>query len=50
VKGDLGGVPVLQRVILYRGLKRVDLENSVDWKGGKLVKIEQTFPYEHPDV
>jgi alpha-mannosidase len=50
IRGDLGGVPVLQRVFLYRGLKRVDLENTVDWKGGKLIKIEQTFPYEHPDA
>jgi len=48
--GDLGGVPVMQRVSLYSGLKRVDLENTVDWKGGKLVKIEQTFPYEHPEA
>jgi alpha-mannosidase len=50
IPGDLGGVPVVQRVFLYRGLKRVDLENTVDWKGGKLIKIEQTFPYEHPDA
>jgi alpha-mannosidase len=50
IPGDLGGVPVMQRVFLYRGLKRVDLVNTVDWKGGKLVKIEQTFPYEHPDA
>jgi alpha-mannosidase len=48
--GDLGGVPVSQRVLVYRGLKRVDLENTVDWAGNKLIKIEQTFPYEHADA
>lgn len=48
IPGDLGGIPVLQRVTLYRGLKRVDLENTVDWNGAKLIKVEQTFPYEHP--
>jgi alpha-mannosidase len=48
ISGNLAGVPVQQRVFLYRRLKRVDLENTVDWKGEKLIKIEQTFPYEHP--
>ena len=48
IYGDLGGVSVLQRLVLYRGLKRVDLEDTVDWKQTRLMKIEQTFPYEHP--
>jgi alpha-mannosidase len=50
IPGNLGGLPVVQRVFLYRGLKRVDLENTLDWNGEKLIKIEQTFPYEHPDA
>jgi alpha-mannosidase len=50
IAGDLGGIPVMQRVFLYRGLKRVDLENTVDWNGKKLIKIEQTFPYQHPEA
>ncbi|HEX2711978.1 MAG TPA: glycoside hydrolase family 38 C-terminal domain-containing protein, partial [Candidatus Acidoferrales bacterium] len=50
IQGDLGGVSVLQRLILYRGVKRVDLENTVDWKQTRLMKIEQTFPYEHRDA
>lgn len=48
IYGDLGGVSVLQRLLLYRGLKRVDLEDTIDWKQTRLMKIEQTFPYEHP--
>jgi alpha-mannosidase len=50
IDGDLGGVAVTQRLFLYGGLKRVDLENTVDWKQGRLMKIEQVFPYEHPDA
>jgi len=50
IPGDLGGVPLLQRLSLYRGLKRVDLENTVEWKGGRLIKIEQRFCYEHPNA
>ncbi len=50
VQGDLGGVPVAQRLFLYRGAKRVDLENTVDWKPGRLLRIEQAIPYEHPDA
>lgn len=50
ISGDLGGIPVSQRVILYAGLKRVDFENTLQWPSGKLIKIEQLFPYEHPDA
>jgi alpha-mannosidase len=50
IPGDLGGVPVVQRLIMYRALKRIDLEDTIDWRGGKLIKIEQTFPYEHPEA
>lgn len=50
IEGDLAGVPVVQKVSLYRGIKRVDLENTVDWKEGRLMKIEQLIPYEHPQA
>jgi alpha-mannosidase len=50
IDGDLGGVPVVQRVSLFAGAKRVDIENTVHWTAGKLMRIEQTFPYEHPDA
>jgi alpha-mannosidase len=42
---DLAGVPVTQRLFLYRGLKRIDLENTVDWKADKFLQLEQLFPY-----
>lgn len=47
VSGNLGGVSVTQKLFLYRGLKRIDLENTVDWKQNSFIKIEQLFPYEH---
>jgi alpha-mannosidase len=46
IAGDVAGVPIVQRVILYQGLKRIDLENTVTWKPGRFLKIEQVFPLE----
>lgn len=45
IDGDLAGIPVTQRLTLYGGLKRVDLENTVEWRQGRFLKIEQLFPY-----
>jgi alpha-mannosidase len=45
IDGDLGGVAITQRVFLHRGVKRIDLENTVDWKQNRFMKIEQLFPY-----
>ena len=42
--GDLGGVPITQRLSVYRGLKRIDFENTIDWHPGHFMKIEQVFP------
>ena len=48
IDGQIAGVHVTQRLSLYRGLKRIDLENAVDWQQGRFLKIEQVFPYEQP--
>jgi hypothetical protein len=50
IDGDLAGVAITQRVFLHRGLKRIDLENTVDWKQDKFMKIEQLFPYDDPQA
>ena len=50
ITGDVAGVPVVQRLTLYRGLKKIDLENSVDWKPGRFMKIEQLFPLEQTNA
>jgi alpha-mannosidase len=47
---DLAGVPVTQRLFLYDGLKRIDLENTVDWKAHKFLQLEQLFPYADPQA
>jgi alpha-mannosidase len=46
ITGDVAGIPVVQRLSLYRGMKRVDLENTIDWKPGRFMKMEQVFPLE----
>jgi alpha-mannosidase len=48
IDGQIAGVAVTQRLSLHRGLKRIDLENVVDWQQGRFLKIEQVFPYDHP--
>jgi alpha-mannosidase len=50
ITGDVGGIPIVQRVTLYQGLKRVDLEDRVDWRPGRSMNIEQVFPLQQPNV
>ena len=44
IHGDVAGVPIVQRLTLYQGLKRVDIEDRVDWRPGRSMNIEQVFP------
>ena len=44
ITGDVAGVPIVQRLTLYQGLKRIDIEDRVDWKPGRSMNIEQVFP------
>jgi len=48
VNGDIAGVPIIQRISMYPDVKRIDLEDTVDWKPGRFLKIEQVFPLEQP--
>jgi alpha-mannosidase len=48
IVGNVAGIPVTQRLALYQGLKRIDLENTIDWKPGRFMKVEQLFPLEQP--
>ena len=52
ITGDVAGVPVVQKVTLYHEDKRIDLEDSIDWKPGRFLKIEQWFPLQqaHPEI
>lgn len=49
VTGAVAGVPIIQRISLYQGLKKVDFEDVVDWKPGKSMTIEQVFPLQQPN-
>ncbi len=50
ITGDVGGTPIVQRLTFYQGLKRVDLEDRVDWKPGRSMNIEQIFPLQEPNM
>jgi alpha-mannosidase len=47
IDGEIGGTTVTQRLFLYPGLKKIDLENTVDWQEGRNMRIEQVFPCPH---
>jgi alpha-mannosidase len=44
IDGNVGGTPIAQRLTLYRGIKKIDLDNTIDWKPGRSMNIEQVFP------
>jgi len=50
VTGSVSDIPVIQRLIFYKGMKRLDIENTVTWKDPRLVRIEQLFPLQHKDA
>ena len=50
ITGDVAGIPIVQRLTLYQGLKRVDIEDRVDWKPGRSMNIEQVFPLPQPNM
>lgn len=42
---DLAGVNVTQRLTFWSALKRIDIENAVDWPQNKFLQIELHFHY-----
>jgi alpha-mannosidase len=50
IDGNLGGSAIVQRLTLYRGIKKIDLENTIDWKPGRPMNIEQVFPIVQRDA
>ncbi len=44
IEGQIADIPITQRVIVYRGLDRVELENTIEWRGPRLVRLQQLFP------
>jgi len=45
LSGHIADIPIVQRCILYRDAKRVDLENTIQWKGPRSIRVQQLFPY-----
>lgn len=50
VRGHLADIPVAQRISLWKQLKRVDVENTVDWQKTRDLRIEQVIPYQIPNA
>lgn len=50
ITGRLIDLPVTQRLVLYRDLKRLDVENTVEWRAPRYIRIEQLFPYQAPSA
>lgn len=48
LSGWIADIPIVQRLILYQGLKRLDIENSLDWKEPRFLNIEQLLPVGRP--
>jgi len=44
IHGNIGGIPVIQRLRLYREVKKIDIENAIEWTPGRSMSIEQIFP------
>jgi len=44
INSRIADIPITQRLTLYRDAKRLDVENTVEWKTPRFVRIEQLFP------
>lgn len=44
ISGDVAGEPVTQQLTLYRDLRKIDIEDTIDWKPGRYLEIQQVFP------
>ncbi len=44
ISGQIADIPMVQRLMLYRGLNRVEIENTIEWRGPRFVRLQQLFP------
>lgn len=44
ISGDLAGEPITQQLTLYRDLRKIDIEDTIDWRPGRYMEIQQVFP------
>ncbi len=45
VKGSIAGMPVVQTITLYPDCDEISIENEIDWKGERWLRMQQVFPY-----
>lgn len=50
IRGSVAGEPVTQQVTLYRDIPQIDIENTVDWKPGRYMELQQVFPIDMTGV
>ena len=50
IDGHVGRTPIVQRLTLYRGIKKIDIDDTIEWKAGPSINIEQVFPLIQPNA
>ncbi len=45
LSGSICGMPWTQTITLYRDYPEIRLENEIEWKGPRWVRLQQLFPY-----
>jgi alpha-mannosidase len=50
IQGNVAGIPVVQRISLYRDIKKIDIDNTIDWVPGRSMNIEQLIPVMQPEA
>lgn len=48
IDSRIADIPITQRLTLYHDLKRLEIENTVEWKTPRFVRLEQLFPLTQP--
>ena len=44
INSRIADIPITQRLTLYRDAKQLDVENTVEWRTPRFVRLEQLFP------
>jgi hypothetical protein len=50
INSRIADIPIVQRLTLYSGVKQLDIENTVEWKTPRFLRVEQLFPLTQTNV
>jgi hypothetical protein len=50
INSRIADIPITQRLTLYRDAGRLDVENTIEWKTPRFVRVEQLFPLVQSDA